>query len=99
MTDDDTEESQEMGIAPRLKWAPILAMALLAIELLVLLALVLFLKAKPEPAIGPLSMEMYDEKPDWLICGGESGQNHRFMKPIWRTESWKNAKRPVSLFS
>lgn len=42
MTDDDTEESQEMGIAPRLKWAPILAMALLAIELLVLLALVLF---------------------------------------------------------
>lgn len=36
-----------------------------------------------EPAIGPLAMEMFDEKPDWLICGGETGQGHRSMKTHW----------------
>lgn len=36
-----------------------------------------------EPAIGPLTMEMFDENPDWLICGGETGQGHRSMKPHW----------------
>jgi protein gp37 len=36
-----------------------------------------------EPAIGPLSMALHNEKPDWLICGGESGQGHRDMNPAW----------------
>lgn len=36
-----------------------------------------------EPAIGQLSMLGHEEKPDWLICGGESGQGHRPMLPHW----------------
>lgn len=30
-----------------------------------------------EPAIGPLTMLNHKEKPDWLICGGESGKGYR----------------------
>lgn len=30
-----------------------------------------------EPAIGPLSILDHKEKPDWLICGGESGKGFR----------------------
>ena len=26
-----------------------------------------------EPALGPINIEIFNEKPDWLICGGESG--------------------------
>ena len=36
-----------------------------------------------EPAIGELTMENHKIKPDWLICGGESGQGHRAMPPHW----------------
>jgi protein gp37 len=36
-----------------------------------------------EPAIGPLTMAGHAVKPDWLICGGESGQGHRAMQPHW----------------
>jgi protein gp37 len=25
----------------------------------------------------------FEEKPDWLICGGESGQGHRTMNQSW----------------
>ena len=32
-----------------------------------------------EPAIGSLKIGGHDAKPDWLICGGESGQGHRYM--------------------
>lgn len=34
-----------------------------------------------EPAIGPLSMVW--GKPDWIICGGESGPGARYMEPAW----------------
>jgi protein gp37 len=36
-----------------------------------------------EPAIGPLTMEGHAVKPDWVICGGESGPGHRDMPAIW----------------
>lgn len=36
-----------------------------------------------EPAIGPLTILNHKEKPDWLICGGESGQGHRNMPLPW----------------
>ena len=36
-----------------------------------------------EPAIGPLTIEGYGSYPDWLICGGESGQGARPMEAQW----------------
>ena len=36
-----------------------------------------------EPAIGPLTIIHHKEKPDWIICGGESGKGFRDMPPIW----------------
>lgn len=36
-----------------------------------------------EPALGELSMKAHKTKPDWLICGGESGQGYRPMPPHW----------------
>jgi len=36
-----------------------------------------------EPAIGPLDILRHKEKPDWLICGGESGKNYRAMPHEW----------------
>jgi protein gp37 len=39
-----------------------------------------------EPAIGPLfHPHAWDlnEKPDWIICGGESGHGARMMDPAW----------------
>lgn len=36
-----------------------------------------------EPAIGLLTILNHKEKPDWLICGGESGQGHRNMPRHW----------------
>lgn len=36
-----------------------------------------------EPAIGPLTILNHKEKPDWLICGGESGKGWRLMRPLW----------------
>lgn len=34
-----------------------------------------------EPALGPISLLW--GKPDWLICGGESGHGARMMDPAW----------------
>ena len=34
-----------------------------------------------EPAIGPLAYLW--GKPEWLICGGESGPGARMMEPAW----------------
>ena len=34
-----------------------------------------------EPALGPVTLSGHDEKPDWLIWGGESGKNCRPMDP------------------
>jgi protein gp37 len=36
-----------------------------------------------EPAIGPLNITRHKVKPDWLICGGESGPGHRDMPEQW----------------
>jgi protein gp37 len=36
-----------------------------------------------EPAIGPLRLHNGNDQPDWLICGGESGQRPRPMDPNW----------------
>lgn len=36
-----------------------------------------------EPAIGSLTMQGFDEFPDWLIFGGESGAGRRPMKLAW----------------
>lgn len=38
-----------------------------------------------EPALGPLTIKGYKEKPEWLICGGESGKGYRDMKTRWAT--------------
>jgi protein gp37 len=34
-----------------------------------------------EPALGPLRLG--DCRPDWIICGGESGPGARYMEPSW----------------
>jgi protein gp37 len=34
-----------------------------------------------EPALGPLTLG--DARPDWIICGGESGPSARYMEPEW----------------
>lgn len=36
-----------------------------------------------EPAIGPLTLINHKQKPDWLICGGESGHGYRRMATQW----------------
>jgi protein gp37 len=36
-----------------------------------------------EPAIGPLTILDHKEKPDWIICGGESGPGFRPMPLSW----------------
>jgi protein gp37 len=36
-----------------------------------------------EPALGPLTINFHRRKPDWIICGGESGQGHRAMRTEW----------------
>ena len=43
-----------------------------------------------EPLLGPLDIGMYlprieslGENLDWVVCGGESGKNHRPMNPDW----------------
>jgi len=38
-----------------------------------------------EPAIGPLKIIW--GKPDWLICGGESGPGARDMDPAWARDA------------
>lgn len=42
-----------------------------------------------EPAIGPLTILEHKEKPDWLICGGESGKGYRPMPMIWPTDLYE----------
>jgi protein gp37 len=36
-----------------------------------------------EPALGPLSIRGFADKPDWIICGGESGEVTRPMEQRW----------------
>lgn len=49
-----------------------------------------------EPAIGPLYVW---GKPDWIICGGESGPNRRTMEPVWaRTARDECAASGIAFF-
>ena len=36
-----------------------------------------------EPALGPLKLAGHWSRPDWIICGGESGSKARYMEPQW----------------
>ena len=36
-----------------------------------------------EPALGPLTLAGQEERPDWLIWGGESGTPRRHLDPEW----------------
>jgi protein gp37 len=36
-----------------------------------------------EPALGPLNLRGWGGRPDWVICGGESGASARYMEPQW----------------
>jgi len=36
-----------------------------------------------EPMLGPINLDDYSTKPDWVICGGESGPRARPMDPEW----------------
>lgn len=36
-----------------------------------------------EPALGPLHIYANEPRPDWIICGGESGSKRRMMDPNW----------------
>ena len=36
-----------------------------------------------EPALGPLRLPQGGQLPDWIICGGESGKDARFMRHVW----------------
>ncbi|HEV2629518.1 MAG TPA: DUF5131 family protein [Pseudolabrys sp.] len=36
-----------------------------------------------EPALSALHLPEFGPIPDWVICGGETGPNARFMKPKW----------------
>jgi protein gp37 len=36
-----------------------------------------------EPALGPMVPYVNEPRPDWIICGGESGPHARMMDPQW----------------
>lgn len=36
-----------------------------------------------EPLLGPIDLSGFEQKPDWVIVGGESGPNARAMNPGW----------------
>ena len=36
-----------------------------------------------EPAIGPLSIRGFEQKPDWIVFGGETGPGFRPMQLEW----------------
>lgn len=47
-----------------------------------------------EPALGPLVPEPLNCRyPDWIICGGESGQGARYMEPQWADDMRDYCKR------
>jgi len=50
-----------------------------------------------EPALGPLMLG--DARPDWLLCGGESGAGARYMDPGWaRSIRDQCAARGIAFF-
>ena len=36
-----------------------------------------------EPMLGPVSLELFDYRIDWVICGAETGPKARYMDPTW----------------
>lgn len=47
-----------------------------------------------EPALGPLVPHPFNNRlPDWIICGGESGPNHRGMPLEWARSLRDDCKR------
>ena len=46
-----------------------------------------------EPALGPLVLPWSARRPDWIICGGESGPGARMMKPKWARDLMKQCHR------
>lgn len=46
-----------------------------------------------EPAIGPLRLPAEGSRPDWIICGGESGKNARPMTPNWARDIRNDCER------
>ena len=53
-----------------------------------------------EPALGPLNIQgHWGHRPDWIICGGESGANARYMEPQWAYDLRDQCQRlDVSFF-
>lgn len=49
-----------------------------------------------EPALGPL-VDLWSgtaDLPDWIICGGESGPNARYMEPMWARDVREMCRQP-----
>jgi protein gp37 len=47
-----------------------------------------------EPALGPLNIQgHWGQRPDWIICGGESGALARYMEPQWAYDLRDQCKR------
>jgi protein gp37 len=46
-----------------------------------------------EPALGPLDVSGECYRPDWIICGGESGHGARMMDPEWARNLRDQCKR------
>lgn len=51
----------------------------------------LFTFASIEPMLGPVILD--SNAPDWIICGGESGRNARYMEPQWARDLRDGARR------
>lgn len=52
-----------------------------------------------EPALGPLTTKKFEQTPDLIICGGESGPKARMMKEAWaRAIRDECAERGISFF-
>ena len=45
-----------------------------------------------EPALGELTLREHDERPDWVIWGGESGPGARPMEPGWTRRITKECR-------
>jgi protein gp37 len=56
-----------------------------------------------EPALGPLRVDhiVVDVAPSWIICGGESGRNARYMEPRWAINLQRDCRErpePIAFF-
>jgi protein gp37 len=46
-----------------------------------------------EPLLGPADLSKYLPALDWIIVGGESGDNARVMQPAWAKQIWKDCQQ------